>query len=198
VERCAFNRPGCLTATRQHSEAANALAVSGIAVLQRGFLHASLSASPLQMPATLAAGPAGMPPVWRLDSVAVGPSGAIYVGGDKANVLYRIEPPAATSATAAENAFPTGILTNPVGWTWEFKEDGRQSFQMPEVRAWGTYAVSQNKIIFKESSSTCAPDAKEGTYAWAYDGKALSFKVLDDRCGGREGSATAGPWVKKP
>jgi sugar lactone lactonase YvrE len=38
-----------------------------------------------------AAGPPTVPPVWMLDSVAVGPSGAIYVGGDKANVLYRIE-----------------------------------------------------------------------------------------------------------
>ncbi len=37
-----------------------------------------------------AAGPPTMPPTWMLDSVAVGPSGAIYVGGDKANVLYRI------------------------------------------------------------------------------------------------------------
>jgi DNA-binding beta-propeller fold protein YncE len=30
-------------------------------------------------------------PIWILDSVAVGPSGAIYVGGDKANVVYRIQ-----------------------------------------------------------------------------------------------------------
>jgi streptogramin lyase len=30
-------------------------------------------------------------PIWILDGVAVGPSGAIYVGGDKANVVYRIQ-----------------------------------------------------------------------------------------------------------
>jgi sugar lactone lactonase YvrE len=36
-----------------------------------------------------APGPAGMP-FWLLDGVAVGPSGAIYVGGGKANVIYRI------------------------------------------------------------------------------------------------------------
>jgi glucose/arabinose dehydrogenase len=30
-------------------------------------------------------------PSWILDGVAVGPSGAIYVGGDKANVVYRIQ-----------------------------------------------------------------------------------------------------------
>jgi predicted lipoprotein with Yx(FWY)xxD motif len=105
-------------------------------------------------------------------------------------------PPSPTTVTTT-NAFPTGIFANAVGWAWEFIDDGRQSFQMPGVSAWGTYAVSGNKIVFKESSATCGPDAKEGTYTWAYDGKVLSFKVLDDRCGGREGSATSSPWVKK-
>jgi hypothetical protein len=33
-----------------------------------------------------AAGPPTMPPVWIFDGVAVGPSGAIYVGGGKANM----------------------------------------------------------------------------------------------------------------
>jgi len=32
------------------------------------------------------------PPTWIFNGVAVGPSGAIYVTGDIANVLYRIEP----------------------------------------------------------------------------------------------------------
>ena len=31
-------------------------------------------------------------PTWIFNGVAVGPSGAIYVTGDIANVLYRIEP----------------------------------------------------------------------------------------------------------
>ncbi len=48
-----------------------------------------------------AAGPPTMPPVWILDGVAVGPSGAIYVGGGKMNVLYRIEPPQALPQTGA-------------------------------------------------------------------------------------------------
>ncbi len=30
-------------------------------------------------------------PFGTFDGVAVGPSGAIYVGGDKANVVYRIQ-----------------------------------------------------------------------------------------------------------
>ena len=39
----------------------------------------------------LGAAPApDMPPTWAFNGVAVGPSGAIYVTGDKANVLYRL------------------------------------------------------------------------------------------------------------
>ena len=39
-----------------------------------------------------AEGPPGMPPTWGFNGVAVGPSGAIYITGDVANVLYRIWP----------------------------------------------------------------------------------------------------------
>lgn len=48
---------------------------------------------------TLAAGlgftpqsPGGGPPTWVMSSVAVGPTGTIYVTGDEANVVYRIRP----------------------------------------------------------------------------------------------------------
>ena len=33
--------------------------------------------------------PIGLPPAWIFHGVAVGPSGAIYVTGDRADVLYR-------------------------------------------------------------------------------------------------------------
>ena len=109
-------------------------------------------------------------------------------------------PPAAPSATQAPaaTAFPIGIFTNPVGWTWEFKDDGRQVLQMPQLTASGTHTVSGNQIVFKESSDTCGLGAEKGTYTWIYDGKTLTFKVIDDRCGGRVGTITSGPWVKKP
>jgi sugar lactone lactonase YvrE len=51
-----------------------------------------------------AAGPPTMPPLWVLDSVAVGPSGAIYVAGDKANELYRIVQPQALPRTGGDAA----------------------------------------------------------------------------------------------
>jgi len=37
-------------------------------------------------------GPEGYPPTWGFTGVAVGPSGAIYITGDVAGVLYRIWP----------------------------------------------------------------------------------------------------------
>jgi glucose/arabinose dehydrogenase len=37
-------------------------------------------------------GPTSLPPYWIYNGVAVGPSGAIYVSGDAANVIYRIPP----------------------------------------------------------------------------------------------------------
>ncbi len=39
-----------------------------------------------------AEGAEGYPPTWIFNGVAVGPSGVIYITGDIANVLYRIEP----------------------------------------------------------------------------------------------------------
>ena len=113
--------------------------------------------------------------------------------------------PSPTTATTA-SAFPTGTFTNTPGWTLEFTADGRQ------LRHWsadeegvvfnasGTYTVTGNQVVFKDSASDCALDPKlrEGTYTWAYDGKVLSFKVLDDRCGDREGTATSTTWLKKP
>jgi streptogramin lyase len=39
-----------------------------------------------------AVGPSTMPPTWFFNGVAVGPSGAIYVTGELANVLYKINP----------------------------------------------------------------------------------------------------------
>jgi DNA-binding beta-propeller fold protein YncE len=33
----------------------------------------------------------GVPPTWSFNGVAVGPSGAVYVSGDKANVLYILD-----------------------------------------------------------------------------------------------------------
>jgi sugar lactone lactonase YvrE len=46
-----------------------------------------------------APGPEGLPPTWTFNGVAVDAAGAIYVTGDKTNVLYRIEEPATLPVT---------------------------------------------------------------------------------------------------
>jgi hypothetical protein len=103
------------------------------------------------------------------------------------------------------SGFPTGTFTNRAGWTWEFKADGTQFFRSEDQIfgtqfSSGTYTVTGNQVVFKESAGDaaggCGP--AEGIYTWDYDGKTLSFKVLNDRCGGREGTATSGSWMKKP
>jgi hypothetical protein len=109
-------------------------------------------------------------------------------------------PPSPTTATTV-SAFPTGAFTNKAGWTWEFTADGRQLYHQSfpdfsaEYYVSGTYTVTGNQVVLKDSTGDCG-GAKEGTYAWAYDSKALSFKVLVDQCGTREGAATSGPWIK--
>jgi sugar lactone lactonase YvrE len=53
--------------------------------------------------------PDGAPPTWSFNGVAVGPSGVIYVTGDKANVLYRLEGPVRLPETGVVT-FPTRAL----------------------------------------------------------------------------------------
>jgi sugar lactone lactonase YvrE len=53
-----------------------------------------------------AQGPPTMPPTWGFNGVAVGPSGAIYVTGDKAGVVYRIQSDSKPSATPTTATIP--------------------------------------------------------------------------------------------
>jgi sugar lactone lactonase YvrE len=57
-----------------------------------------------------APGPPTMPPLWIFDGVAVGPSGAIYVGGSKANELYRIDQPQTLPRTGAGDTASLAVL----------------------------------------------------------------------------------------
>ena len=72
-----------------------------------------------------AEGVPGFPADWIFNGVAVGPSGAIYVTGDKANVLYRIEAveeePETAPAVGLPSAGSGGLLTEqgsgvPIWW----------------------------------------------------------------------------------
>jgi heat shock protein HslJ len=104
---------------------------------------------------------------------------------------------AATATTAV--ALPIGVFTRSEDWTLEFRADGRDVFEQRGInKASGTYTVTGNQIVFRDGTGDCWPDAKEGTYTWAYDGNALGLKALRDQCGMREWVLTTSPWVKKP
>lgn len=65
--------------------------------------EASTIAEGLQLGAE---GTPGFPGIWGFNGVAVGPSGAIYVTGDMASVLYRIEAVEAAPVTAPARQLP--------------------------------------------------------------------------------------------
>jgi hypothetical protein len=116
-------------------------------------------------------------------------------------------PPSPATVTTA-TAFPIGIFANSVGWTLEFKDDGRWLFQQRDIQdpgsmayRSGTYTASGAQVMFSESAavfSDCVGDRKDGTYTWTYDGTALKLEVLADRCGIREGTFASKTWTKKP
>ena len=89
-------------------------------------------------------------------------------------------------------SFPVGIFTS-VGWTWEFKVDGSFVAEGPGEGEKGTYTVTGNQIVFK--GDYCGDVT--GTYTWTFDGKALSFKALDDQCNSRRDVVVRDDWSRK-
>jgi hypothetical protein len=110
--------------------------------------------------------------------------------------------PISTTTGTTTSAFPIGTFTTEAGWTWQFKADGTQNYNVPDAFptpsfSTGTYTVTGNQIVFVESTGECGANT-QGTYTWAYDGKILSFKVVKEKCGFREGTAAHGHWERQP
>jgi hypothetical protein len=89
--------------------------------------------------------------------------------------------------------FPIGIFVKG-NWAWEFKADGSYVSQSENAKESGVYTATGNQIVVK--GDYCG-DVK-GTYTWGYDGTALSFKTIDDKCSDRLGVVNDGQWLKKP
>ncbi|HUL72893.1 MAG TPA: hypothetical protein VLT86_07315 [Vicinamibacterales bacterium] len=60
----------------------------------------------------------------------------------------------------------------------------------------GKYTTKGNQIIVSDNSDACS-NSGEGTYTWAFDGKALTFKGSQDGCDTRLGIMTGYAFVKK-
>jgi len=64
----------------------------------------------------------------------------------------------------------------------------------------GRYILDQNQITIHDAGgpklSTCKGKG-DGTYTWSFDGKVLTFEVVNDLCDGRRGTQLA-KWTKQP
>ena len=111
------------------------------------------------------------------------------------------QPPAATVA----GAFPIGSFKNEKnGIVMTFLADGNFNEVDPLLdTAFGSYGgvipgiytMAGNQITI-EQVDQC--QSVKGTYSWTYDGKALKFKSLGDKCAIREFNMEFGPYVMQP
>jgi hypothetical protein len=107
-------------------------------------------------------------------------------------------PPTPASPTNVEGTFPIGKFQNEkLNQAMTFIADGRWSDQGDTPSGGpllGTFTVTGDQIIFKDDY--CGDVL--GTYTWSYDGEALSFKTIDDKCSVREYIIPSGKWLKQP
>ena len=89
--------------------------------------------------------------------------------------------------------FPTGIFTNK-DWTWEFYPDGSYYADGSNAHESGTYSVTGDQITIE---GDFCPEII-GTYTWTYEGEALSFKLISDKCTSRMNTVRNGQWLKQP
>ena len=111
------------------------------------------------------------------------------------------KPAAEKPATAASTAvFPKGtyainmsdgsvIQVTFADGTYTATQDGQQI-------ALGKYTAKGDQITVSDNSDACGMSG-EGTYTWAYDGKALTFKGSKDACDTRLQIMTSYSFVKK-
>jgi hypothetical protein len=108
-------------------------------------------------------------------------------------------PPTLTPTANVEGTFPIGKFKNDkLNQEQTFLADGRTSAfgditpsGGPVV---GTYTVTGDQVTMKDDY--CGDVL--GTYIWIYDGKALSFKTINDECSIRESLLSLGKWLKEP
>ena len=109
----------------------------------------------------------------------------------------------ASNATTTSTAqLTTGIYANPssrYGVELTFLDDGTYDTSSPNalIPIQGTYVVAEDQIVFTETKDGHCVDIP-GTYTWAFDGKAITFTVVEDQCSLRRIALQSGPWAKQP
>ena len=105
----------------------------------------------------------------------------------------------APTATAEALPFPVDGVFAKASQTWEFKPDGSYitegHTQATSAKYSGTYTVTGDQLVIQDDYNPCKDVV--GTYAWTYDGEALTITAVDDTCRDRANMAR-GKWRKKP
>jgi len=97
-----------------------------------------------------------------------------------------------------EEKFPTGkYAAGP--FIVSFESDGKMSVSRDgEIMVEGVYSLDKDQITFTDKRGPMAcVDAGPGKFQWKFDGKALTFKLIEDPCGGRASALTGQPLVKQ-
>jgi hypothetical protein len=99
----------------------------------------------------------------------------------------------------AASAFPTGKY-KAGEISIQFDDHGHVKVSQGErTLVDGQFAATADEIKLTDESGpmACAKDEATGTYRWKYEGEALSFSKLDDRCDGRSGDLSGRQWKKE-
>jgi endonuclease YncB( thermonuclease family) len=108
------------------------------------------------------------------------------------------KPPAAGSSASA--VFPKGtyVVKMTDGSTLEvtFGDGVYNATQDGQPIATGKFTAKGNQIVMSDNSDACGMSG-EGTYTWAFDGKALTFKGSHDQCDQRAQILNGYPFIKK-
>jgi hypothetical protein len=106
------------------------------------------------------------------------------------------KPPAAASSATFPKGDYTATLTDGSVLSVQFGEGVYTAFSDGQQVATGKYSAKGNQIVVSDNSDACGM-AGEGTYTWAFDGKALTFKGDKDSCDVRLNILTTNAFVKK-
>jgi len=116
-----------------------------------------------------------------------------------ANCAPRVTPTPLPTPGPATGPFPVGSFItdrdDPIGpHMIEYRTDGSYVYQGHGNTAVGTYAVTGDRVTFKDNY--CG--GVLGTYTWSFDGDTLSFEMLDDTCAARAGVTHLSDWERSP
>jgi hypothetical protein len=105
----------------------------------------------------------------------------------------------AMAVAVAAPAFPTGTF-KAGDISIQFDDHGHVKVSEGDhTLVDGRFVANADQIKLTDESGpmACPKDEATGSYRWKYEGEALSFSSLDDRCDGRSGDLSGRQWKKE-